>query len=252
MNIVAFILSALFGIQEAPKAERVPYPEDVLSGMPLEYLIGTSKVQLGKPGRLTEVAYDVDALPKFGVGVGYVNLFDETNSGKYGPYLHNSDTAEEYNEGQIDPKGTGWEKNLTAQFTRRQNAGFQYVELDNPDAYKWSAVRGAISRAADYGLRVLAKNPVICDDPEGYLSHVNVYGAIVEKGAGTPKQMDDLRKKVGRPHLPVWFVFFGSTSATALEAARSIREAGYKNMGVTFSQGSEYGSSQDMLLPVRP
>jgi hypothetical protein len=253
MNIVALILSAFFGVREPVKAEsRLPPPEDVLSGMPLEYLIGTSAVQYGRAGRLTEVAYDVDVLPSLGIGVGYCNLFDENNTGKYGPYLHDSDTAAEYGEGQIDPSGTGWEKNLAEQFRRRQKAGFRYIELDNPDAYKARAVNGAVSRASQFGLRVLAKNPVICDDPESYLAHANVYGAIVEKGAGTPGQMEELRRKVGRPHLPVWFVYFGSTSATALEAARTIRENGYRNMGVTFSSRTEYGSSQDVYLPVKP
>lgn len=252
MNIMAFILGLLFGRPEGTKPDRLPPPSDVLGGMQIEYLIGNDKTQLGKPNRLTVVGYDVDIAPKFGIGVGYVNLFDEHNTGKYGPYLHSSDTAREYDEGQIDPRGTGWDRNLNEQFRRRQKSGFKYVELDNPDAYKANAVNNAINRAADFGLQVLAKNPAICDDPETYLSHHNVYGAIVEKGAGGPVLMDNLRKKVGRAYLPVWFVYFGSTAAVATETARLIRERGYKNMGVTFSHGSEYGQSQDIYLPVQP
>jgi hypothetical protein len=39
-----------------------------------------------------------------------------------------------------------------------------------------------------------------------YLAHANVYGVIVERGAGGPAEMDALRQKAGKPDLPVWFV----------------------------------------------
>ena len=96
---------------------------------------------------------------RHGVSIAYCNLFDEHNTGHYGPYLHSSDTAAEYNEGQIDPRGPGWEKNLREQFERRRNQGFEYIELDNPDAYSIKDVIGAIDLAASYGLKVIAKNP---------------------------------------------------------------------------------------------
>lgn len=254
MNIVGFILGLLFGKNEAVSEERLPPPGDVLGGMPMDYLIGNSNPQDGADGRITVVAYDINRLPAHGIGVGYCNLFEEAGrTGKYGPYLDDSDTAKDYNEGQIDPKGTGWMRNLADQFRRRQKSGFKYIELDNPDAYKTQDVNMAVSMASEYGLRGLAKNPFICKpDPVSYLAHQNIYGAIVERGAGTPREMDDLRKRANRPNLPVWFVYHGSGFHVANEVARLIHRGGYKNMGVTFSRRGEYGSSQDILTPVRP
>ena len=58
---------------------------------------------------------------------------------------------------------------------------------------------GAIELAATYNLKVIAKNPGITDDPVRYVSHPNVYGIIVEKGAGGAADMEALRKKAGKP-----------------------------------------------------
>ena len=180
-----------------------------LAGKPLRYLIGGSAGQ-GHDAEVTMVSFSTNSPVKHGISIAYCNLFDEHNSGRYGPYLHNSDTAKQYNEGQVDPKGAGWEKNLREQYERRSKAGFEYIELDNPDAYKIKDVIGAIELAATYNLKVIAKNPGITDDPVSYVSHPNVYGIIVEKGAGGATDMEKLRKKAGKPDLPVWFVAFGS------------------------------------------
>ena len=51
------------------------------------------------------VSYSTNSPVKRGISIAYCNLFDENNTGKYGPYLHTSDTAKQYNEGQIDPRG---------------------------------------------------------------------------------------------------------------------------------------------------
>ena len=72
-----------------------------LAGLPLDYLIGAGN-QKSRAGRIVEVGYDADIKPN-GLAIAYCNLFDEKNTGELGPYLHNSDTAEQYNEGQIDP-----------------------------------------------------------------------------------------------------------------------------------------------------
>lgn len=257
MNMTALILSWLFGLHstEAPMLEeRLQPPDDVLGGMAMDYLIGNSNPQDGVDSRITVVGYDINRVPAHGIGVGYCNLFEEAGrTGKYGPYLDDSDTARDYNEGQIDPKGTGWMRNLSDQFRRRQKSGFKYIELDNPDAYKTNDVNMAVSLASEYGLRVLAKNPFICGpDPVSYLKHQNIYGAIVERGAGTPREMDELRRKANRPNLPVWFVYFGSGWAVAVETAKLIKLGGYKNMGVTYSRNGEYGSSMDVLNPTKP
>ena len=253
MNIIGAIFGLFFN-RRADASKLIVQPmTDELGGMPLDYLIGNSNIQNGAVGRITEVGYHINVVPKNGVGIAYCNLFEEDFTGKYGPYLYDSDTAQQYGEGQIDPRGVGWELNLREQFKRRRKSKFKYIELDNPDAYKTKDVIGAIELAAEYDLRVIAKNPFICaPDPVSYLSHGNIYGAIVERGAGSPKDMDELRRNSKRPNLPVWFVYFGSGKPVADETAKIIKNGGYKNMGVTYSEKGEYGSSMDVLKPVKP
>jgi hypothetical protein len=238
-------LDAFLGNNKKPQVAR---SDDALEGMRLDYLIGRDAVSIGTDGRITEVGYDIDTVPSRGIGVAYCNLFSEKGRiSKYGPYLNNSDTAEEYGEGQIDPKGAGWLKNLNDQFARRTASGFHYIELDNPDAYSVADVVGVIEMAARYNLKVIAKNPAIMDgDPVPYVGHANVYGVIVEKGAGTPRTMENLRRRAGRPDLPVWFVYFGNGKAQAQQSANQIKAGGYDNMYVTYSAVGEYGSSQDV------
>jgi hypothetical protein len=123
---------------------------------PLRYLIGRATPSDGADGEITEVGYDVTTPAKRGRSIKYANLFDEKNTGRYGPYLHRSDTAAQYNEGQIDPRGVGWGKNLHEQLTRAKAQGFEYVELDNPDAYCVADVVGAVEMAGTYQLKVIA------------------------------------------------------------------------------------------------
>jgi len=213
-----------------------------LIGKPLRYLIGTSFPGSGHQDEITEVAYDVLAPVQLGLSVAYCNFFDEENSGKYGPYLHNSDTAEEYGEGQIDPNGAGFIANLADQFERRQRQGFRYVELDNPDAYKMKDIMRGVQLAATYGLAVVAKNPLLIEgDPLPYVA--SCCGAIVEKDAGEPGEMDDLRRKAGKPDLPVWFVAFGK----GLRWIKSIsNEAHNLGMFCTYSTLGEYKNAHNV------
>jgi len=232
---------------------------DAVEGKPLRYLIGTEASGPGRDDEVIEVSYDTAEPVRHGVSIAYCNLFDEHNTGRYGPYLHSSDTAAEYNEGQIDPRGPGWEKNLREQFERRRNQGFEYVELDNPDAYSIKDVIGAIDLAASYGLKVIAKNPGLMQGTAGedghqrpdaatsYVAHPNVYGIVVERGAGSPGDMDALRREAGKPTLPVWFVAFGSGRAWAGGVANAAKH--YRNMGVTYSSAGEYGNAIDILPP---
>ena len=233
-------------------------PLDALEGKPLRYLIGTEASGPGGDDAVTEVSYDTAQPARHGVSIAYCNLFDEHNTGHYGPYLHSSDTAAEYNEGQIDPRGPGWEKNLREQFERRRNQGFEYIELDNPDAYSIKDVIGAIDLAASYGLKVIAKNPGLMeparedgrkrpDAAMSYVAHPNVYGIIVERDAGSAGDMDALRREAGKPTLPVWFVAFGSGRAWAAGVANAAKQ--YRNMGVTYSSAGEYGNAIDILPP---
>jgi hypothetical protein len=222
-----------------------------LIGKPLRYLIGTEGTGVGRDEDVTVVSYNTTQPAKRGISIAYCNLFDEKNTGRYGPYLHTSDTAQQYNEGQIDPRGPGWERNLREQFERRKRQGFEYIELDNPDAYSIKDVIGAIELAASYGLKVIAKNPGLMEAGSAaataYVGHPNVYGIIVEKGAGNPSGMDTLRRRAGKPSLPVWFVAFGSGRSWAGSVADAAKH--YRNMGVTYSSAGEYGNAIDILPP---
>lgn len=223
-----------------------------LAGKPLRYLIGADAdsvgVRAGADDAVTEVPYDAEIPARAGLSVAYCNLFDEENTGDYGPYLNNSDTAEEYNEGQIDPRGPGWAKNLNEQFALRKQQGFEYIELDNPDAYDIKDVIGAIDLAAQYGLKVIAKNPGLLERGGlQYVMHPNVYGIIVEKGAGSPTSMQELRVQANKPDLPTWFVAFGSGRSWAMSIAH--KAMGMRNLGITYSRFGEYGSSEDILKP---
>lgn len=221
-----------------------------LAGKKLRYYIGTSDTPLVHPNEIVEVAYDVDVPPLVGIPIKYGNLFDEeydeNSGGDYGPYLHDSDTAQEYHEGQIDPRGKGWGKNLREQFERARRQGFKYIELDNPDAYHINDVVGAVDLAATYGLKVIAKNPLLIEgDPLPYVAHPAVMGVIVEKGAGYPTSMDKLRFRANKPDLPVWFVSFGSGRPWAQRVAALAK--GMPNMYVTYSRRGEYRSSEDIV-----
>jgi hypothetical protein len=226
-----------------------------LEGKQLRYLIGGDDSAQGKEDEITELGFDAEAPPKQGIGIKYCNLFDEQydakkKTGNYGPYLTGSDTAKQYGEGQIDPRGPGWIKNLNDQLARAKAQGFTYVELDNPDAYDVADVVGAVDRAETHGLKVIAKNPGLVEgDRKRYVAHRNVVGMIVEKDAGTPDEMDALRRSVGKPALPVWFVAFGGGKAWADKTAQAAKK--YCHMGVTYSTKGEYCNASDVLLPVK-
>ena len=227
---------------------RFPADANALTGRPLRYLIGASTSGPGHDDDVTVVSYSATEPVRRGISIAYCNLFDEKNTGKYGPYLKTSDTAAQYNEGQIDPRGPGWEKNLREQFERRKRQGFEYIELDNPDAYSLQDVIGAIELAGTYGLKVIAKNPKLMErGAVSYVAHPNVYGIIVERGAGNPDDMDALRRKAEKPDLPVWFVAFGAGRAWAGSVANAAKH--YRGMGVTYSSAGEYGNAIDILPP---
>ncbi len=228
-------------------APASPTAANPLAGKPLRYLIGAQASGPGRDADVTVVAYGAEPV-KRGISIAYGNLFDEHNTGRYGPYLHTSDTAAQYNEGQIDPRGPGWEKNLREQFEQRRKQGFAYIELDNPDAYSVKDVIGAIELAGSYGLKVIAKNPLLLrGGAVSYVGHPNVYGVIVERGAGSARDMEALRRKAGKPTLPVWFVAFGRGRGWAGSVAKAAKH--YHNMGVTYSSAGEYGNAIDILPP---
>lgn len=219
-----------------------------LAGKEFRYLIGADVPGIGSTTAITVVGYDINKPVPYGISVGYCNLFDEKNSGVYGPYLHTSDTASQYNEGQIDPKGPGFFTNLAEQFVRRMHAGFKYIELDNPDAYDIDDVIKAIDYAKVHGLQVLAKNPILMGNGAlRYLQHPNVVGAIVEKDCGAPGQMHDYRKLAGKPQLPVWFVAFGSGRKWIYDMSDICYQKQYQQMSCYFSSKGEYVNSIPLL-----
>ncbi len=89
-------------VGNSPTGKRPDF--GALAGKPLRYLIGGSAGQ-GRDGEVTMVSYSTNSRVKHGISIAYCNLFEENNTGKYPPYLHTSDTARQYNEGQIDPEG---------------------------------------------------------------------------------------------------------------------------------------------------
>lgn len=230
-----------------------------LVGKPLCYRIGAPADSVGVcsgiDDTITEGPYDTIYPTRNGQSIAYGNFLDQrdsyngnTNTGDYGPYLPQTGTAKDYGEGVIDPRGPGWSKNLRQQFEMRTRQGFEYIELDNPDAYDVKDVIGAIELAGTYGLKVIAKNPLLLEST--YTAHPNVYGAIVEKGnVATPEKMELLRWAAGKSNLPVWFVAFESGDKWAHRCADLINQKGYKNMGVTYSPHGEYVEVEHILRP---
>jgi hypothetical protein len=235
------------------------HSSSALSGTKLRYKIGTDNPGKGRHGEIVEVGYDWGKPLPAGLTIAYCNMFNEKYSeqterqrAEYGPYLRTSDTAREYGEGQIDPRGQGWRRNLVEQFERRKRQGFEYIELDNPDAYSVADVVAAIDLAASYGLKVIAKNPKLMQtDPLPYIAHPNVYGIIVEKDAGDAHDIHALRERAGKPDLPVWFVFFDERKGQDAGKKAAKHAAGlaqrYASMHVTYSPGGEYIDAIDEM-----
>jgi hypothetical protein len=218
-----------------------PVQGNELEGKKLKYLIGADWGYPLDPDYIYEVGYGAPK-PAAGLSIAYANLFDEENTGRYGPYLHDSDTAEQYNEGQIDPKGPGWERNLRDQFATRKRQGHTVLEIDNPDAYLSKDVLRAYDLAATYGFKVIAKNPKLCDNPLALVNHPAVAGIIVEQGAGKPLWYAGLERT-----LPIWFVYFKPSLTAARAIAQEIAHNQCKNMFVTYSRDGEYTSSEDIV-----
>jgi hypothetical protein len=240
------------------------YNSNPLVGKKLRYMIGAENPGEGRDGEIIEVGYDWSKPLPAGMSIAYCNLFNEKYSEQskqqragYGPYLTPSDTAAEYGEGQIDPRGPGWRRNLIEQFERRKRQGFEYIELDNPDAYSIADVIGAVDLAGSYGLKVIAKNPKLMEaDSLPYVAHPNIHGIIVERGAGDADDMDALRRHAAKPDLPVWFVFFdarqGQTAGKMAAKEASALARKYAGMHVSYSPAGEYNEAVDQTADANP
>jgi hypothetical protein len=221
--------------------------------LPLRYMIGKTYDD-GETGYITEVGYDAPRLPDVGEGWAYGNLFNEKYAEQntaerayFGPYLDTSDTAQEYNEGQIDPNGKGWLRNLDMQINKCVGLGFSVLELDNPDAYLTRDVLRAVDYVANHGLKTFAKNPMLCGDPTAYVAHPAVIACVVEHGAGTVARMDLLRREAGKPLLPVRFIAFGGGLGWAQSKALTISRENFQDMSVSYSAVGEYCSSEPVI-----
>jgi hypothetical protein len=208
----------------------------------------------GESGYITEVGYDAPRPSDVGESWLYGNLFNEKYAEQseaerayFGPYLDTSDTAQEYNEGQIDPNGKGWLRNLDMQISKCVGMGFSVIELDNPDAYLTRDVLRAVDYVANHGLETFAKNPMLCGDPVAYVAHPSVITCVVEYGAGTAELMDLLRREAGKPTLPVRFVAFGDGLAWAQSKALTISRNNYRDMSVSYSEVGEYCTSTPVI-----
>src|SRR6266851_7412575 len=155
-NLLDFLRRKAKPLDPSPRPSP---PAHALAGRPLRYLIGARKIDWASFGAadIVEVGYDVDAIPQAFRDrvIGYGNFWDEEQTGRFGPYLAATDTAREYDEGVIDPKGPGWRKNLVAQLERRARAGIGIIELDNADPYPASAVIEGYDLALAHGLSVI-------------------------------------------------------------------------------------------------
>jgi hypothetical protein len=57
-----------------------------MTALPLRYLIAIEDQLQGAAGEIIEVGYD-GPKPTNGMGIRYCNLYDQTGTGKYVPYL---------------------------------------------------------------------------------------------------------------------------------------------------------------------
>lgn len=229
--------------------------ENPISGQPLRYLIGGDGTPSCRPGTVVEVNYDAGRAP-CALAIRYGNLFDEKDTGRLGPYLHSSDTAADYSEGQINPRGRGWQTNITTQLDRAKRLGYRFMEWDNPDAYGQNDVLGVVEQTRVAGIGAIAKNP-LNDDIKSwapvYIAHPGVVGIVVEIGSGSPAAYDAVLRNIGR-RLPVWFVAFGRIGQAWV---KTITEDAIRfGFGVSFSppkfgKFGEYTDSTTIVAPRR-
>ena len=170
--------------------------------------------------------------------------------GKYAPYLHTSDTAEQYSEGQIDPKGPGWEKNLREQFERRSVRGSTYIELDNPDAYAMEDVLGAIDLAPPTASRSSPRTRASWSGDKRRMSAIPMsLGSSWSAAPARPRKSTRFGARRASPSCR-----FGSSPSARAEAwAKSwrARRSTIAKHGRDVFEPGEYGNAIDILPPPR-
>lgn len=235
-------------LPDIASAAPPPAPQEMNPDLhgPFRYLIAVDDQIEGKEGEIFEMGLH-GVRPKRGKFFLYKNLLVQEDFSKYGPYVASSDTAAEYGERVLDTNGAGWQAWLRIQCEDAVRKGAIGIEWDNPDSYRLIDVMWAITYASiNYKLQVIGKNPLICDwDPVLYIRHPAVTAVVVEKGCGNPKDMDDLRRKCGKPNLLVVFVAFEGGKAWIHETA--LLASKYSNMWCTYSPRGEYETAEDVV-----
>lgn len=215
---------------------------------PFHYLIAVDD-QIEGDGCVFEMGYHGQKPLRCKAFFRYGNLLAQENFGRYGPYLKSSDTAEEYGERVVDPTGGGWIRLLKDQCDEAIAIKADGIEWDNPDSYQQKAVLSAVDYAWTRSLKVIGKNPLICQwDAKPYISHPAICAVVVERGCGNPKDMDDLRKACGKPNLLIVFVAFrdGNKDGKVWIHQIALQAAQYSNMWCTYSANGEYTQSEDV------
>jgi hypothetical protein len=217
--------------------------------LPLDYLIEVDDAP-GTPGRVTEPGYGVERAP-LAPWIMYGNLRDQEKRNEFAPYLGRGDVDDigrEYGERLPDPAGAGFWTLIDKQINRAMSLGARCIEWDNLDSHNVTIALRVFDRTATPRLGVAVKNPGLVDgDQAALIRHPAAQIVIVEEGAGTPAEMDALRRAAGKPDMPVRFVFYGDDRKAARQCAQ--QASAFSDMGVTFSPGDEYGHSEHLLLP---
>lgn len=231
--------------------------------MALNYLIGVEDdVPIVQPdfGTVNVIPYDRGRLSTDSNAIAYGNLFDELCTGRYGPYMEQTEIAKVYNELAPHEDGPGFMANVRDQVEERLRQGYVFMELDNAEAFSLAAINRALEYCHLRKVGVLAKNAFnLCEEQNervggagvAYLANANICGCIVELDSGTPVHYNALRNAAQKPNLPIWFVGFGGGEAwyELKHTADMICTFRYHNMSVSWSQGGRYKTSKQILLP---
>ena len=107
---------------------------------------------------------------------------------------------------------------------------------------------GAIELAASYGLKVIAKNPLLLrGGAVAYVAHPTSMASSWSAAPAAPTRWMRCAARPASRTLPVWFVAFGRGRGWAGSVASAAKQ--YHNMGVTYSSAGEYGNVIDILPP---
>lgn len=206
----------------------------------MSYQIGADIVRR-EPSAVVVFPYGYTGKPHKDGDVQYCNLYDEEDSGRYGPYLPKTDVGEEYGESRPDPKGLGFKRNVVVQLERAISHGFKVVELDNTDGYPDLAVLTAYEFVRQRGLRVWVKNP---GQRLALLRHPAAVGIIQENDEDlSPEVMvgtvERARRAAGKPDMSVCFVI-NNRPKRADAIAAIIRQKKLHFMSVSLGGHNEY------------